>query len=279
MAKFRNINWKSKKTWKNILVIGLAVITLIGAIVGLTALFRKSEETTKEISPSWAIGGLTETGAYLKTKESIYTKDAFECKGLNVKIDFDNNVSYRIFFYDYDDNFVSSTSKLTANYNEDIDVLVKSARIVITPNDDSKISWYEKNSYAKQLTISVDKEQPGLALNFNRIRLGDETTFTLDSGCYYNANGRNELADYNSYVFVATGSCCFYLDTTSEIENFMYVVTKNGVPVRYKIDQEGYVCGSDNVFDLSAGDKVVISILAKYDINIVSFYLGEYVLK
>lgn len=159
MAKFKNINFKSKKTWKNILIVGLAIITLVGAIVGLSALFRKSEETTKEISPSYAIGGLTEQGAYLEKKESIYTKDAFECQGLNVKLAFDNNISYRIFFYDYEDKFVNATEKLTTNYDEDVSIFVKSARIVITPNDDSKVSWYEKGNYSKQLTISVNKEQ------------------------------------------------------------------------------------------------------------------------
>ncbi len=161
MAK--KINFKSKSLWKKIGLGVLAGVVLIGAVFGVTALFRKAEEETqKEISPSWAIGGLTEDGAYLETKESIYTKDAFECKGLNIKMDFDNNISYRIFFYDYNDDFVSSTENLTTNYSEDVDLFVKSARIVITPNEDSKISWYEKSGYAKQLTISVDKDQDSL---------------------------------------------------------------------------------------------------------------------
>lgn len=187
MAKLKKVNWKSKKTWKNILVIGLAIITLVGAIVGLSALFRKSEETTKEINPTYAIGGLTEQGAYLETKESIYTKDAFECQGLNVKLAFDNNISYRIFFYDIDDNFVNATGKLTTNYDEDISIFVKSARIVITPNEDSKISWYEKGNYSKQLTISVDKEQESISLSENLFvyhgdTTVDHTTMTFPDG-------------------------------------------------------------------------------------------------
>lgn len=167
MAKMKKINLKSKLTWKNILIVGLSVLLLIGAIFGISALFNESEKTTKTINPSFAIGGLTETGTYLETTESIYTKDSFECKGLNVKMAFDNNISYRIFFYDYNDNFVNATDKLTTNYSEDIDLFVKSARIVITPNEDSKISWYEKSGYAKQLTISVDKEQGGLPKKYN----------------------------------------------------------------------------------------------------------------
>lgn len=161
MAKNKKkINWKSKKTWKNVLIIGLAVITLVGAIVGLSALFRKSEETTKEINPTYAIGGLTEQGAYLETEESIYTEDAFECQGLDIELDFKSNVSYRVFFYDGENDFVSATSKLTKNYDETTTPeRVKTARIVITPNDDTEIKWYEKSGYANQLTITVNKEQ------------------------------------------------------------------------------------------------------------------------
>ena len=35
----------------------------------------------------------------------------------------------------------------------------KYCRVVITPNDDDKISWYEISGYAKQLNIEVNKDQ------------------------------------------------------------------------------------------------------------------------
>lgn len=162
MAKMKKVNWKSKKTWRNILVIFLAIITLVGAIVGITALFRKSEETTKTISPSYAIGGLDEKGAYVDTKESIYTKDAFECYGLKTTLAFDNNISYRIYFYDENNEFLQRSEQLTNAFDCEKTLMpanTKTARIVITPNEDSKISWYEKSGYAKQLTIKVNKDQ------------------------------------------------------------------------------------------------------------------------
>lgn len=160
MAKMKKINWKSKKTWKNALIIGLACITLVGAVVGLSALFRKSEETTKVVNPTYAVGGLTEKGAFLETEESIYTKDSFECLGLDIDLAFDNNISYRVFFYDTENKFLSATNKLTEDYDENTTpMFARYARIVITPNEDDKISWYEKSKYANQLEISVDKQQ------------------------------------------------------------------------------------------------------------------------
>lgn len=166
MAMKKN-SLKSKKTWKNILVIGLSIITLLGVAVGIAALVNKSEEeTTKKNNPTYAIGGLTETGTYLETKESIYTKDAFECYGLKTTLNFDNNISYKLFFYDEDKTFVESTSQLIDTFDSSKTLMpggTKYCRVVITPNEDSKISWYEKNSYAKQLTIKVNKDQTKIA--------------------------------------------------------------------------------------------------------------------
>lgn len=290
MAKIKKLNFKSKKTWKSILIIGLAIITLIGAVIGITALFRKSEEkTTKEINPTYAIGGLNEDGTYLETKESIYTKDAFECKGLNVKLAFDNNISYRIFFYDFDDNFVSSTGKLTTNYSEDIDLFVKSARIVITPNEDSKISWYEKSGYAKQLTISVDKEQPQ---NFLSSLKKSEVNVKMLGAGTYGATG-----------FYADGSCPFYFFDKIDVSsaNTLYLKVKNEtvstpisyieiefiMPLLYDSDNpsvdvstsgNGYkIVSSDNQFTIVSFDvsgyNSVLGAVDIYSVDFVELYL------
>lgn len=213
MAKFKKINFKSKSLWKKIGLGVLAGVVLIGAVFGVTALFRKAEEETqKEINPTYAIGGLTEQGAYLETKESIYTKDAFECQGLNVKLAFDNNISYRIFFYDSEDKFFNATEKLTTNYNGVISPFVYTARIVITPNEDSKISWYEKNGYAKQLTISVDKEQ---STNFSN-RLNSVKVDVKMLGTGFMTNGK----------FAASGSSPFYFFDTVDTSNADTLIMK-----------------------------------------------------
>ncbi len=162
MAKF---NLRSKRTWKKILSIGLGILLTVGAVFGISALISKSEETTKTIKPTYEIGGLTEDGAYSETNESIYS-DAFECQGLSVQLDFDHNISYEIFYYNEYSDFISSTGTLTENYNT-VDNLMPAntvfARIEITPNEDSSISWYEKSKYSKQLTIEVFKDQTDLS--------------------------------------------------------------------------------------------------------------------
>lgn len=170
----------SKKTWKNIGLGCLAGVLGLGAVMGVGALLNKEEETTKTINPTYAVGGLNEEGRYLETEGSIYTKDAFECQGIDVALAFDNNVSYRIFFYDEDTDFISATEKQTNNYDETTTPFnAMYARIVVTPNDDEKISIFEKNGYAKQLSISVNKDQTHYEMTENL--WVDSATMTTDN--------------------------------------------------------------------------------------------------
>lgn len=163
MAK---INLKSKKMWRDILVITLSCIAIVGVFFGIFALSEKlDEQTTRTIHPSYGVGGLTEDGKYLETESSIYTKEAFECQGLNVKMAFANTASYRIYFYDGDNNFIGATEILEENFDEkNVPYFAEFARIVITPDEDEKISLLEVSGYANQLTISVNKEQEEVAV-------------------------------------------------------------------------------------------------------------------
>ena len=229
MAKFKKkFNFKSMKTWKKVLLVGLAGLTLVGAVAGIGALLNKAEEDTKIINPSYAIGGLTEQGQYLETKESIYTKNAFGCQGLDVELAFDNNISYRIFFYNNDNDFISATKKQTSNYDEDLTPInAVSCRVVITPNDDDKISWYEINDYAKQIEISVNKEQtPYKPVNLYQIdsslinkKIDVDTGEIIDGPNFYISNWIDVKAGQKYVVgfednYVVNQTALFYLKHT-----------------------------------------------------------------
>ena len=187
---------KMKAKTKNILLIVLSCVLIFGALFGIIALFSNEDDsTTKKVSPSYSVGGLTADGKYLETNESIYTKDAFECVGLTVTPVFTSTVSYEIYFYGEDNQFISKSGKLTDAYKQRPE-LAKYARIVITPNDDQKVSWYEVNGYAKQLTIEVDKEQKFELKNLFVLR-----TDVVDV-CYKNVVG-TDLTDDEQLTTVA----------------------------------------------------------------------------
>lgn len=181
---------KFNKKTKSVLGIVLSGLLLFGAIFGIIAMSKNSEETTKEINPSYSVGGLTAEGAFQETKSSIYTKDAFDCQGLDVDLAFNKNITYQVYFYNVDSDFVSKTAVFDNNFNGEIPLFAKSCRIVITPKNDEDIKWYEINNYAKQLTIKVDKEQKEIANLFVDGRVGEQITtgLALGSSITYTTN-------------------------------------------------------------------------------------------
>lgn len=161
-----------KKTKKIIKGIGLGALGLGVLVAGanlVSNLGEVKDSTTEKINLTYTVGGLDENGKYVEDDGTLYTKKAFECKGLTIDIDFDTNVSYQVFFYTEDDKFVESTEVLTEDYKIDVEnENITHARIEVTPNwdmlevekdEDQVIKWYEVTKYSKQLKVSVDKDQ------------------------------------------------------------------------------------------------------------------------
>ena len=149
------------KILKIVVVCILVAGVLGGGITGIIKLVDDDAFDTKSISSlAFRVGGLDGTGAYMDTNTSIYTKEAFECQGLNVTLDFDNMIEYEIFFYDQNNDFVHTAGKRTnAFVDTEMPFFAKYARIVITPTEDDVVSTLEVNKYAKQINISVNREQ------------------------------------------------------------------------------------------------------------------------
>lgn len=150
-----------KKTIITILLVVLCLGIVGGGITGIVKLTDSGKLDTKTISSTkFSVGGLDSTGKYMNTNASIYTKEAFECQGLEVSLDFDNEIEYQIYFYDQNNDFVHTTGKLsTAFVKDSVPFFAKYARIVATPKNDEVVSKLEVLKYAGQLTIKVNREQ------------------------------------------------------------------------------------------------------------------------
>lgn len=271
---------KKSNVWKVIFTI-LIIILVISGIGVLYNHFNNNvdEEGRVKISLNYKIGGLNAEGKYEETKQSIYTKDAFKCEGLNILYDFDSTITYKVFFYDNSGNYISSTESLEADYKDEIPSDAYYARIVITPiwtegtdDNDKEINIFQIYKYAKQLTVKVIENSSDYPNDFSKISLNDETYFTFDKGCYYGKDGKRvELSNYNSYIFVASKSCEFYMESTAEAVQYVIIKT-DGTTVRYQKADNTWVEGKDNTFNLGIGDKVAISTTSS-DINAIQFYL------
>ena len=160
MAK---IKFKKNGKFKKIIcfVLVAAVVVALGAFaVGFT------KKDTKTIGASaFSVGSLDENGKYVEDKQSIYTEEAFECIGLRIAPDFEAKLTYDVYYYDYNEKLIEAKTGLTEVYDEDFP-LAKLCRVVIHPaipegetarNFD--IGYFEKIKFAKEVTITVDRNQ------------------------------------------------------------------------------------------------------------------------
>ena len=199
---------KLKRKTRNILSIILVTLLTFGLGFGIYSIVSTK---TKTISPTiFSVGGVSNNGEYIANKTSLYNEEMFECQGLRIERDFESTVKYEIHYYDVvqkylgsvscsDDNYVISEPFLNARY----------CRVVVKPNRTKDIGYFEKYSIAKQLKITVDKDQDYVdnhnVFNYDNNNYG----FTV-SGSTLNFNSSN--VDYDSY----------YLQVAETKESFAY---------------------------------------------------------
>lgn len=182
------------KLFKKIGLTFLGLAVLIGGVSLIASAVNNNENELKTIHPTFSVGGLDENGEYEESDLSLYTKTAFECRGLEIELDFDNNIQYQIFYYESDGDFVRSTTVFEDNYTAgDLTFNITHARIELTPIwsddvdvEDQILNWSNKGKFSKQLTIKVDKNQ-------DYIDLFNENNVTSDkvmiSGKEYDLKG------------------------------------------------------------------------------------------
>lgn len=189
---------KTKNIFKKI-ALGLVGVLGFGAVVaGVSTLIGWVKNDSYKISPSFVVGSIGTDGKYVKSDLTLYTEDAFRCDGLEVKLDFENEISYQVFFYDDLDNFIDKTEVLTDSYasvNKD-----GYARIVIIPtttDEDGKLDYFEKTKFVNQMEIRVNKKQTTeyATIFGNRMRvLENKNDLRFKLGTFV-------LSDNGEYVF------------------------------------------------------------------------------
>ena len=181
--------FKKKINWKKLIAVVLAGAAVLGCVGGLVAIFGKQ---TKTIGASaFSVGDIYSDGDKLgKPKDStvaIYTKESFAYDGLRIVPEFDADCEYQIYYYDANDEYVSTSGPLTGAF-EGVNPDADRARIVIRPNvpetwdedkdGEFKIRFWEIRSYAKQLNITVNKDQ----LEFKTVSVNLMTGQILEAG-------------------------------------------------------------------------------------------------
>ena len=142
------------------IIVFLLVFALVGAVAALFVQIDR-QTTVTELGPeAYMIGALDAEGKATDSDASIVTRKAFSTDGLKVELADEAEVTYELFYYDDEDEFISSTGALgTDFYGLGVPLTAKAFQIVITPteDEDGKVSLTEVIGYADQVTVTIDR--------------------------------------------------------------------------------------------------------------------------
>ena len=141
-------------------VVFLLVIGLIGAVITLFVMLDRQTTITEIGAEAYTIAALDDSGEQTDGDTSIVTRNAVTTDGLKVAIADDATVTYALYSYDADGEFVSKTADLSADFDGSaIPENAETAKIVITPtaDEDGKVDLTEVLGYAGQVTVTVNR--------------------------------------------------------------------------------------------------------------------------
>lgn len=142
------------------IIVFLLILGLIATTVTLFVKLDRQTTVTEIGAEAYIIGTLDDEGAKADGDTSIVTRNAVTTDGLKVEIADDATVTYALYFYDADGEFVSKTADLSADFDGSaIPENAESAKIVITPtaDEDGKVDLTEVLGYAGQVTVTVNR--------------------------------------------------------------------------------------------------------------------------
>ena len=255
MARFR-----TKNKWKSLLSGALAVLLLAGAVVGIASMMGKDTKTIS--STAFSVGGINDEGNYVKTDYSIYTKDMFECLGLTIEPDFEATGTYQVFYYDSNKAFLGATNAMNADDGAyamgDTFTNARYARVMITPavpvdedgiaEEDFRIRFYESASYAKDYTITVNKEQKYKAkdrvvtFEVENFKVANFTESYLLEDCTETLANR---AIINKYIPVSGNDVVITCD--SDDYTYKYCVFKGEPSDNIRVADVGFISGEREI--------------------------------
>ena len=157
MSSFKKRMSASNIKW----IITFVLIAMLSVAVIFAFVKIDKNEKTKTLgtnSFTYAIGLLDAEGEYEQGTSSIYMKDYYSVDGLTIEIEDKATITYKLFFYDENNDFIDMTSDLSLSYDSSsTPATAEYFRIMITPTNDAEVSFFEIDDYAEQLTVSINK--------------------------------------------------------------------------------------------------------------------------
>lgn len=155
----KNFNVCKKTDMMKWIIISIVVIALIASVIALFIKLDRQTTTTVIGGEAYSIGTLDEEGKYKEDITSIYLRNAVSVDGLKVEVKENAEVVYKLYFFDADNKFLSSTEASDTDFNGTIPNTAKTVKVVITPtaDEDGKVSVTEVIDYANRIIVTVNK--------------------------------------------------------------------------------------------------------------------------
>lgn len=146
---------KNKIKW--ILTIVSFVLSL-ATIIGVLFAFGNMAETKTMSSTAYHIGTIDDGGKIVDSRKSIYS-DMKTTESLEITLDEDSQITYKVVFYDENEDFISMSETLETDF--DTTATPENAeyfRVVITPNqidgEDTIVNIFNMGKYTKMLNVT-----------------------------------------------------------------------------------------------------------------------------
>ena len=146
-----------KKKIGLIVTFALVFALIVGAFVRIGNM-----ETSKKLTiGDYQVATINATGKVSESKQNIVTKDLLQLEDIEIKLDEDATISYKVFYYDEDEKFISASDVKTSDYEIENVSNAKYVRVLITPaqvdGEPAEVSALNMHNYTSQITIKVAK--------------------------------------------------------------------------------------------------------------------------
>lgn len=137
-----------------------SIVLLAVMVISLCVTLGRTQTTTTLNNGAYHIGSIdTTTGAIVDSKQNIYS-DMFTTKDLTIEVEENAQITYKVVFYNENNDFVSATDSQSANFvNTNIPSTATQFRVVITPNlvdgENVRVNIFNMAKYTGMLKISV----------------------------------------------------------------------------------------------------------------------------
>ena len=161
------MSYKTQKRWESIGVAIVAVVLVLAIVALLMNVFNKNDGEFDKAYLSWSVGGLDESGAFVKNETDSLTSDPVKIEeGIRIVVGFDKTVTYNIAFYDENHIYVGymvaeATSENVTITRAGIDELGDDYKdavyfrvtLIDIEEDDGYITWFEKQELKRYVKV------------------------------------------------------------------------------------------------------------------------------